>query len=176
MDAVEMVNQRLMPFAKLLGLKVVEASPDKVVAELEVRDELCTTPAVMHGGALMALADTLGGVATFLNLPEDKELRDRLARHEAMLILSTRSGCAACHLMDAPADSRLMPLAPAYREIARRYRDDSDAESKLLRSIVQGTRSATKIWPNVNMQFMPPNVGLAREDAKKLATWILELK
>ncbi len=111
-----------------------------------------------------------------LTLPEDKALRDRLAQHEAMLILSTRSGCAACHLMDAPPDSRLMPLAPAYREIAARYRNDSDAEAKLVRSIMQGTRSATKIWPNVNMQFMPPNVGLAREDAQKLAAWILDLK
>ncbi len=111
-----------------------------------------------------------------LNLPQDKELRDRLAAHEAMLILSTQSGCAACHLMDASPDSRLMPLAPAYREIAARYRDDSDAQKKLVRSIMQGTRSATKIWPNVNMQFMPPNVGLAREDADRLAAWILELK
>ncbi len=111
-----------------------------------------------------------------LNLPQDKELRDRLAAHEAMLILSTQSGCAACHLMDASPDSRLMPLAPAYREIAARYRDDSDAQKKLVRSIMQGTRSATKIWPNVNMQFMPPNVGLAREDADRLAAWILELE
>ena len=69
-----------------------------------------------------------------------------------------------------------MPLAPAYREIAARYRDDSDAQDKLVRSITQGTRSATKIWPNVNMQFMPPSVGLAREDAQKLAAWILELE
>lgn len=111
-----------------------------------------------------------------LNLPEDKALRDRLAQHEAMLILSTRNGCAACHLMDASPDSRLMPLAPSYREIAVRYRNDADAEEKLVRSIVHGTRSATKIWPNVNMQFMPPNVGLARDDARKLAAWILDLE
>ena len=111
-----------------------------------------------------------------LTLPEDKALRERLARYEAMLILSTRNGCPACHLMDASPDSRLMPLAPAFREIAERYRDDADAEQKMVRSIVHGTRSVTKIWPNVNMQFMPPNVGLARADAEQLARWILDLE
>lgn len=111
-----------------------------------------------------------------LNLPEDRAVQERLSRHEAMLILSARNGCPACHLMDASPDSRLMPLAPAFREIAQRYRDDADAEKKMVRSIVQGTRSASKIWPNVNMQFMPPNVGLARADAESLARWILQLK
>ncbi len=111
-----------------------------------------------------------------LNLPEDRELRDRLAQHEAMVILSTRSGCASCHLMDPSPDQRLMPLAPAYREIAARYRDEDGAQEMLTRSILQGTRSATKIWPNVNMQFMPPSVALKREDAEKLAGWILELE
>ncbi len=111
-----------------------------------------------------------------LKLPEDKALREKLARHEAMLILSTRSGCPACHLMEAIADKRLMPLAPPFREIARRYRNDTDAQRKLERSIIHGTRSATKIWPNVNMQFMPPNVGLARDDVEPMARWILDLK
>jgi 1,4-dihydroxy-2-naphthoyl-CoA hydrolase len=59
-----------MPFADLLGLKVVQATPDRVVAHLEVRPELCTNPAVLHGGALMALADALGGLATIANLLE----------------------------------------------------------------------------------------------------------
>lgn len=111
-----------------------------------------------------------------LTLPEDKALRHRLANHESMLILSARSGCPACHLMDASPDSRLMPLAPAFREVARRYRDDAEAERKIIRSIIHGTRSATKIWPHVNMQFMPPNVGLVRTDAESLAHWILGLK
>jgi 1,4-dihydroxy-2-naphthoyl-CoA hydrolase len=56
-------------FGDYLGVRLVEASPDGVVAELAVRDELCTTPGIMHGGAMMGLADHLGGIATFLNLP-----------------------------------------------------------------------------------------------------------
>lgn len=56
-------------FPDLLGLRLLAAGPERVTAELEVRLELCTTPDVLHGGAIMSLADTLGAVATFLNLP-----------------------------------------------------------------------------------------------------------
>jgi 1,4-dihydroxy-2-naphthoyl-CoA hydrolase len=59
-----------LPFAQLLGIEILETSPERVCAEMRVRDELCTSPAVLHGGAAMALADTLGAVATMLNLPE----------------------------------------------------------------------------------------------------------
>ena len=52
-----------------LQMRFVEASPDRVVGEMIVRDELCTTPGIMHGGAIMAFADELGGAATGLNLP-----------------------------------------------------------------------------------------------------------
>jgi 1,4-dihydroxy-2-naphthoyl-CoA hydrolase len=64
------LNALELPFAKLLGIEYVSASRDKVVAELTVREELCTRPAVLHGGAIMAFADTLGAAATVLNLPE----------------------------------------------------------------------------------------------------------
>lgn len=64
------VTTNSLPFAKLLGIEIKEASPDKVTAEMVVRDDLCTRPAVLHGGAVMALGDTLGAVATVLNLPE----------------------------------------------------------------------------------------------------------
>ena len=53
----------------LLGIRVVDASPDRVVAELDHREELTTTGGGFHGGTLMAFADTLGAVATVLNLP-----------------------------------------------------------------------------------------------------------
>jgi 1,4-dihydroxy-2-naphthoyl-CoA hydrolase len=56
--------------AELLGVRFVEASPDRVVAELPVRDAVTTVGGAVHGGALMALADTVGAAATFLNLPE----------------------------------------------------------------------------------------------------------
>ncbi|PKQ01546.1 MAG: phenylacetic acid degradation protein [Alphaproteobacteria bacterium HGW-Alphaproteobacteria-12] len=57
-----------LPFAKLLGIELVEAGPDRVVATLAVAKELCTIPDILHGGAIMSLADTAGAVATVLNL------------------------------------------------------------------------------------------------------------
>lgn len=70
MDALARLNAAQLPFAKLLGIELTYADADKVTAELTVRDELCTIPAVAHGGVYMAFADTLGAMATFLNLPE----------------------------------------------------------------------------------------------------------
>jgi 1,4-dihydroxy-2-naphthoyl-CoA hydrolase len=70
MDALERINREMLPFAELLGIEFVSAAPDRIVAALTVRAELCTRPAVLHGGAIMAFADTLGGVGTILNLPE----------------------------------------------------------------------------------------------------------
>ena len=59
-----------LPFARLLGLELVTVTPERVEAILQVREELCTRPAVLHGGAVMALADTLGAIATVANLAE----------------------------------------------------------------------------------------------------------
>ena len=60
----------LVPFAAALGIELLEATPELVVSRLEWTPERCTTGGVMHGGALMALADNGGGVCAFLNLPE----------------------------------------------------------------------------------------------------------
>ena len=68
MDGVAFLEQNPLPFARLLGIRFVAAAPERVVAEMIVPDDLCTVPAVLHGGALMALADTLGAAATVLNL------------------------------------------------------------------------------------------------------------
>jgi uncharacterized protein (TIGR00369 family) len=57
-----------LPFAGLLGIKLAEATPDRVVGKLTVRKELCTVPDILHGGAIMSFADTVGAVATVLNL------------------------------------------------------------------------------------------------------------
>jgi uncharacterized protein (TIGR00369 family) len=65
------LRQLLGPlFPGHLGIEWVEVTADRVVATLAVRPELCTTGAVMHGGALMAFADTLGAVGTLANLPK----------------------------------------------------------------------------------------------------------
>src|SRR5437868_14361160 len=70
MDAVAKIKSEMLPFAELLGIEFVHAAPDRVVAELVVREALCTRPAVLHGGAIMAFADTLGATGTIVNLPE----------------------------------------------------------------------------------------------------------
>lgn len=70
LDDLSGMQERIPPFGKVLGIRLVEVSPERLVAELEVRADLCTNPPVMHGGAIMALADTLGAVATVLNLAE----------------------------------------------------------------------------------------------------------
>ena len=58
------------PFADFLGFKITHVSPERVTAELKARDELNNRFGIMHGGALMALADNLGGTATTANLKE----------------------------------------------------------------------------------------------------------
>jgi len=65
-----MFDVDVMPFAKLMGVRLVEAAPTRVGAEMFVRDDLCTAGGILHGGAVMAFADSLGAVAAMLNLPE----------------------------------------------------------------------------------------------------------
>jgi 1,4-dihydroxy-2-naphthoyl-CoA hydrolase len=64
------MNLDPLPFAKLMGISVVSVEPDRVVGELVVREDLCTRPAVLHGGAYMAFADTIGAIATVANLKD----------------------------------------------------------------------------------------------------------
>lgn len=54
----------------LIGMKVIEATRERVVAEVAIRDDLRTFGGAVHGGTLMALADTTGAIGAFLNLPE----------------------------------------------------------------------------------------------------------
>ena len=68
MDDLARLRQSPLPFAALLGIHFTSAAPERVTAELLVRDDLCTQPAILHGGAIMAFADTLGAAATILNL------------------------------------------------------------------------------------------------------------
>jgi uncharacterized protein (TIGR00369 family) len=58
------------PFAEFLGIKITHVSPERVTAELPVREELNNRFGIMHGGAIMALADNLGGTATTANLKD----------------------------------------------------------------------------------------------------------
>ena len=71
MTPLEKINALKMPFAELKGVTFTEASQDKVMARMRVRPDLCTLGHVLHGGAVMALADSVGAAATVINLPED---------------------------------------------------------------------------------------------------------
>ena len=70
---LDRLQQLLQPlFPGLMGVRITEATPERVVATMLVRPELCTAGGILHGGAHMAFADTLGAVGTLLNLPQGK--------------------------------------------------------------------------------------------------------
>jgi 1,4-dihydroxy-2-naphthoyl-CoA hydrolase len=59
-----------MPFSKLMGVTISSAAKDRIVGELLVRPDLCTSGQILHGGAIMAFADALGAIGAFMNLPD----------------------------------------------------------------------------------------------------------
>ena len=67
-DAMNELAQQQPPFALFLGMKITHVSPEQVTAELTAREELNNRFGILHGGAIMALADNLGGTATTANL------------------------------------------------------------------------------------------------------------
>lgn len=69
-DPTVLTERHQGTLAELLGIRFVETSPDRVVAELSFRDALTTVGGSLHGGTLMAFADTVGAAATILNLPD----------------------------------------------------------------------------------------------------------
>lgn len=71
MTPLEKINSFPMPFAQLMGVTFTHAELDKVVATMVVRDDLCTVGHAIHGGAVMALADSVGAAGTAINLPPD---------------------------------------------------------------------------------------------------------
>ena len=72
MKTATSIQEQMNPlFPGLMGVKLMEVTPERVIASMEVRPDLCTTGKVLHGGAIMAFADTLGAVGTIANLPTD---------------------------------------------------------------------------------------------------------
>ncbi|WP_316164720.1 MULTISPECIES: PaaI family thioesterase [unclassified Bradyrhizobium] len=71
MTPLDKINAMKIPFAELKGVTFTEASADRVVAQMQVRPDLCTLHHTIHGGAVMALADSVGAAATVINLPQD---------------------------------------------------------------------------------------------------------
>jgi len=88
-------------FPGLMGVRLTELAPDRVVAQMEVRQDLCTAGGILHGGAYMAFADTLGAVGTIANLSEGK--RTTTTDSSTKFIAGARQGttvtavCVALH-------------------------------------------------------------------------------
>src|SRR4051812_18350713 len=70
MTALEKLNSMKIPFAERKSVTFTEAEKDRVVARMLVRADLCTLGHTVHGGAIMAFADSVGAAATVINLPE----------------------------------------------------------------------------------------------------------
>lgn len=69
MTDIASIQQILDPLLPgLLGVRLLDVTPERVVAQMEVRPDLCTVGGVLHGGACMAFADTLGAVGTVVNI------------------------------------------------------------------------------------------------------------
>ena len=96
------IQQMLDPvFPGLMGVKLTELAPDRVLATMLVRPDLCTSGGILHGGAYMAFADTLGAVGTLLNLAAGK--RTTTTDSSTKFIASAKVGtlasaeCVALH-------------------------------------------------------------------------------
>ena len=98
---------------------------------------------------------------------------------EAMFELATHSGCMACHsILPIPKRSDgLPPIAPAWRDIAIKYRDDPGASNRLTRTVMTGSNPIARHWAGkVSPVTMPPNAAAVTEaDARRLVNWILVL-
>ncbi|KPK06568.1 MAG: phenylacetic acid degradation protein [Betaproteobacteria bacterium SG8_39] len=71
MTLTEQIQARLEDlFPGLMGVEMTEVTQDRVRASLRVRPKLCTSGGILHGGAIMAFADTLGAIGTVVNMPE----------------------------------------------------------------------------------------------------------
>ncbi|MCP3869051.1 MAG: hypothetical protein GY703_13305 [Gammaproteobacteria bacterium] len=110
-----------------------------------------------------------------LRLNISPELEQKLMHYDRMQTLSAVSGCTICHRMNPVTERRVIPLAPSFREIAVQYKDKANSRKKLVDSVVQGTQGKKRVWENVNMLFMPPNVAVKKDDAEDMVAWILSL-
>jgi len=70
LDTIQKLFEPLLP--GLMGVRLTEVAPERVVGEMQVRPDLCTAGNILHGGAYMAFADTLGAVGTIVNLAPGK--------------------------------------------------------------------------------------------------------
>jgi 1,4-dihydroxy-2-naphthoyl-CoA hydrolase len=117
----------LMPFAVELGIELVEAAPECVRGRLEWAPSRTTTGDVMHGGAIMALADTCGGVCAYLNLPDGAH-GTATVESKTNFLRAVQSGAATATTRPLHAGRTLIVLET---EVAR---DDGQLAAKVTQS------------------------------------------
>lgn len=98
---------------------------------------------------------------------------------QAMHKLATQHGCMACHsILPAPARPDVLPpMAPAWRDIALRYRDDPEASARLTRTVMTGSNPKSRHWTGkVSEVAMPANASVVTpQEARALVNWLLVL-
>jgi 1,4-dihydroxy-2-naphthoyl-CoA hydrolase len=113
----------LVPLAATLGLRVASAAPEHVTLELDHRAELCTAGGVLHGGAVMALADTAGALCAHLNLPADAA-GTTTVESKTNLLAAVRGGTLVASATPLHIGSRLVVVETELR------RDDGRLAAK----------------------------------------------
>lgn len=68
-NLAEAFNESNTPFAKKMGVRMTRVTKERIEGEMEVTSDLCTIPECLHGGAMMAMADNMGGIGAFINMP-----------------------------------------------------------------------------------------------------------
>jgi 1,4-dihydroxy-2-naphthoyl-CoA hydrolase len=104
----------MVPLAGFLGIRLTGAGPEGVRLELDWRAELCTAAGILHGGALMSLADTAGALCAFLNLPEDST-GTTTVESKTNLLAAVREGTVAASARPLHAGSTVIVVETELR-------------------------------------------------------------
>lgn len=123
-----------MPFTQVLGIEVLEASPELVRARIEWDATRCTAGGVLHGGLLMGLADSCGGFIAFLNLPEGSTGTTTL-ESKTNLFKAVRSGWVT-------AEARPLHTGRSTIVVDTVLRDDAGA------LVARTTQTQMVLWPS----------------------------
>jgi len=123
----------LVPYAATLGVRVAAAAPERVRLELDWREDLCTAAGVLHGGAIMSLADTAGAVCAFLNLPQGATTTT--VESKTNLLAAVRGGRLAATATPLHVGSTLIVVeTELHRDDGRIAAKTTQTQAVLLRS------------------------------------------
>jgi 1,4-dihydroxy-2-naphthoyl-CoA hydrolase len=123
----------LVPLAATLGIRVVAASADEIRLELDWREDLCTAAGVLHGGALMSLADTAGAVCAVLNLP-DGATGTTTVESKTNLLAAVRDGTVTATATPLKSGRTLIVVETEMRDTAGRLVAKTAQTQAVLRS------------------------------------------